>query len=236
MENNLSLEDKLLDAIYHDDLALIDELINQGADINSDQWPNIKLVNINEASPLILTTTFGYIEAMALLIKRGANVNYRSFDFHIATPLIAAVITNNLAAVKLLLANGANIDEIDGNGNTAFLIACDGADESFLPIMRYLLNLGADLYHVNNQGNSALIESLSADDEAIPVWSFLIENGIDIHHKNSAGDTAIMLAERLGYSAAVDFFRQYHESKNNLSILDNLILNNTKKEMNGIEF
>lgn len=237
MSTKETLEERLLFAINQDDLILVKELIDSGADVNALQWPNIDIVNINEASPLMLAATFGYTDCMALLIEHGANVNVRSTDFHIATPLIAATITNNLCGVELLLRRGAVIDETDGNGNTAFLVGCDDADEDSVPVLRCLIEHGANPHRVNHQGHSALMESLSDGDDSLPVMEFLIASGVDIDHRNKAGETVIEMADRLGYRMASCFLKDYLNSRKSQSVLDKLIrAEKIKKEFDEIAF
>ncbi len=101
----------------------------------------------------------GYIEALELLLKFGANqCIFREKESKNEMPLHAAVRYGNPAAVSLLLRYGADVDATSDEG-TALCIAAAHCNAHTVEIIRLLLDFGAD---VNAKGSSARTPLLHA--------------------------------------------------------------------------
>ncbi len=117
-------------------------------------------------TPLFMAVMQGKVEAVKLLLKYGANVN--SLDIYGKSPLFyigepspveSANPENLLLITHLLIENGIDITICDKTGNQALWMivfnSTDG-DERKLPIVKYLIEKGADPNHKNNSNNSPL--------------------------------------------------------------------------------
>jgi ankyrin repeat protein len=87
-------------AVYHDDVALVDELIARGADVNA--------ANQFGSTPMIEAATVGNAVVLAKLLDAGADVESPGADGQTALMVVAR--SNNLEAARLLLDHGADVD------------------------------------------------------------------------------------------------------------------------------
>lgn len=131
------LTGRLYDAISEGNVGRVRDLLNKGADPNANRangWrPLISLGGSDEQACRIA----------ALLISKGANVDYRQPDQG-WTPLLCAVSRSpgGLPLVKLLLDKGARIDGSMNDGLTALHMAVRWEDQG--DIVRELLKRGAN--------------------------------------------------------------------------------------------
>ena len=121
-------------AVRHDDVATAEALIKAGADVNAANRYGVTPIALaatngnphhdpeasqsrsraNAANPggetaLMTAARTGKIDAVTLLLDRGANVNAKD-TAHAQTALMWAVIENHAEMVKFLLAHGADIN------------------------------------------------------------------------------------------------------------------------------
>jgi hypothetical protein len=99
---------KLIEAIINSDLNSIQELIENGVDVNQE---------INERSPLAVAIEEGNLTIAKHLIEAGAYLDWCFGWFD--SLLIAAAGSGDLEAVKLLVEAGANLELKDDDGHTA---------------------------------------------------------------------------------------------------------------------
>ncbi|BFZ20693.1 hypothetical protein BsWGS_23732 [Bradybaena similaris] len=93
--------------------------------------------------------------------------------------------------VQTLVQRGANVNYKDLNGNTPLMIA---VENSFIDIAKFLLSCKADINAINNEGNSALILSLSSSASKEMAKHLLKQAEVKINHQNNDGYSAIMVA------------------------------------------
>lgn len=100
-------------------LDLIDPLVAQGADLN---FP----VGLYGETPLTRAVFAENIDAVKLLLARGANINQSRSDGQ--TPLMIAVLQKNISLVEILLAAGADVTLKNKRGEMALNLVsnCDG--------------------------------------------------------------------------------------------------------------
>src|SRR5581483_1753076 len=115
-------------AVRHDDLGSADALIKAGADVKAvnrygvtpiylaalngkllDAGVDPNSANAGGETALMTAARVGKIDAVKLLLDRGANVNARD-AVHEQTALMWAVLENHADVVELLLARGADIN------------------------------------------------------------------------------------------------------------------------------
>lgn len=120
--------------------------------------------------------------------------------------LLKACSEGSLTGVKNALVppqggKPANIEARDpGIGNTPFIWA---AFHGFVEIMEYLLQRGADIEAISNDGHKTalLLASYGGHADAVEV---LLRSGAQINAANSRGDTSIAIASYMNHVTVVD--------------------------------
>lgn len=127
----------LLDAIFSNDLALLEQLLDQGADPNA-------LIDHHATglSPLIEAAHCGTPEIITALLDRGANI-HQTIGVVEDSPLSAACTKARIDVVKLLLARGAD-PNLRQKGSSALTAAMIDKQPSRTRIVKLLLAAGAD--------------------------------------------------------------------------------------------
>lgn len=124
---NQPLSDFIQWSIEHNDVEIVELILNKGVDTNKkDRWNEI---------PLIKASSLGFINIVKLLLDRNADPNIRySMGF---TPLMYASHNGKSDVVLLLLERGAEPNIKNDEGQTALDLAKDNR------IINYLLSKGA---------------------------------------------------------------------------------------------
>ena len=172
-------------------------LIDQGYDINKDYWGTNFLTKIVDR---------GIIDVVALLIESGADIHARGAGG--GSPLHEAASRNHPEIVQLLIDAGIDIDVKDDDGRTPLY---DAANYSQIDAARKLLQLGADPNPRSKKyGSTAFmvaVENASAPDEDYytaedaardkakgitprTILELLIEYGADPHAVDNKGNNA----------------------------------------------
>jgi hypothetical protein len=124
-------------------------LLDQGADVHArddDEW-----------TTLILTSLYGNLECMQILIEAKADVN--ASDKYGETAAHHAPNHGDTKCLQLLIDNHADVDARDDDGETPAMFACRGGDLSCLQL---LLDNKADLNVRDNGGRDALYYAIRA--------------------------------------------------------------------------
>jgi uncharacterized protein len=193
-------------------------------------------------SPLLLAVQNGHFELAIALVDAGADPNDRRTGFtplHMLTwvrkpdssdvseppPLGSGRITS-LQFVREIVKRGANVNlrldkgapkvpntssRVGTEGATPFLLAADRSD---VPLMRLLLELGADplLPNFNNTtplmmaaglGTTEPLEEAGEEPEAVEAVKMLIDLGADVNAVDNNGDTAMHGAAYNNYPLVV---------------------------------
>jgi uncharacterized protein len=138
----------LVDAVKHNDIELVKELITKGADVNqkdssgnslliiSSAKDNAEIVQLllssgaalsavdanMKATALHAAAYLGHPEVMKLLVERGIDLNIQG-PYNGYTALHDAVLQNNTEGVKILVESGANVNLKGHDGNTPLMLA-----------------------------------------------------------------------------------------------------------------
>jgi len=210
-------------------------LLDAGVDVNQPLSDG--------TSPLVLAVMNAHYELAGLLLERGANPNAdaqgwsalhqiawsrrHNAGFNLPGPVQTGNL-DSLELVRQLVKRGANVnarttkEPRDGNrnmlnrlGSTAFLMAAKNDD---VPMMRVLLEVGADPSLTTNRGTTALMvaagvgiwapgENPGTHEEALAAMKLALEvGGGDINDVDMDGETALHGAVyRGGNMAAIQF-------------------------------
>lgn len=122
----------------------------------------------------------------------------------VRTPLFEAVHRQDISAVKKIIKSGSDINEVDGEGNTALLIAVFTRQSK---LVEELLKLGADPNQARPDGKGPLFGSVRVGEEKIT--QLLLKGGADVEAHFSVehngipvgGCTALYIASSLGQLA-----------------------------------
>jgi ankyrin repeat protein len=194
-------------------------------------------------SPLLLAVQNGHFELAIALVDAGADPNDTQTGFSAlhtlswvrkpdssdisdpSTPAGSGRLTS-LEFVREIIARGANVNlrlgtgtpklpntssRIGSEGATPFLLAADRSD---IPLMRLLLDLGADpklpnfsnttpLMAAAGLGTTEPLEEAGEEVEALEAVKMLLDLGADVNAVDSNGDTAMHGAAYAAYSTVV---------------------------------
>jgi ankyrin repeat protein len=131
-------------AVQSGNLALVQHLIEQRADINAPG-------SHYNGAPLSTAACYGYTDIAQLLIDKQADVNAQS-DYCGLTALIHAASHGHTHIAQLLIASQANVNAQSDNRSTALSsAACFGR----IDITKALIHAQADLSIEDRSGNTA---------------------------------------------------------------------------------
>jgi len=214
----------LILAVENGHFQLADLLLNADADPNDNRcgftalhaitWVRKPIRGDGDPSPL----GSGKLDSLDLvrsLVAHGASVNSRhtkkhngsGFDRTDATPFVLAAETADISLMRLFLELGADPSLSNKDISTPLLAACGvgvlgngddsaGTEEESIQAVSMLLELGADINAVDDNGNSAMHGA------AYNSWTRLVEyladHGADVkvwNQKNKRGWTPLLIAE-----------------------------------------
>lgn len=198
-------------------------LLKQGLDVNAPMTGEKRSRGPN---PLLLAVTNAHFETAAALLKAGADPNAQPSGqgaLHAVVnirrpvrgdgdpPPVGSGSMGSLEFVQHLIRQGGNVNlrlqkgqsgfaDFTTTGATAFVLAAQTGD---LPLLKLLLELGADPKIPNADGSTAILaaagvgdlgsglEAAGTEAEAIEVIRLLLELGLDINVVDENGETAI---------------------------------------------
>ena len=196
-----SLDDQLIQSARNGDTAAVQQLLQQGANIEAkpygdaalpvaagfghvdvvklllDKGANIETKDRNGWTPLELAIAYGRPGVVNLLLEKGANPE---------AALLYAVGKGKPEVVKLLLEKGANPEVKDKYGATALIWA---ARKGQSDVVKLLLDKGANVEVKDNHGATALINA--AYKGRSEVVKLLLEKGVNVAVKDASGHTAL---------------------------------------------
>lgn len=203
-------------------------LLEAGDDVNQTMQPERRAATGPRpgTSPLILAAENGHFETALALLEAGANPNDQSSGvapLHAITwvrkpirgdgdpPPTGSGRLTSLDFVRRLVAHGTDVDarlekgdsgrgKFTTTGSTPFLMAARASD---VPLMRLLLELGADPSIPNADGSTPLLaaagvgaladgdESAGTEAESLAAVRLLLELGADVDAVDNNGETAM---------------------------------------------
>lgn len=146
----------LMKAINKNDSAAVQQLIQQGADVNE--------LDTNQDAPLVMAAYKGYENITRMLLEAGAEVGAVDPGMK-ATALHAASYAGRTEAAKVLLEYGIDLNKQGPyNGYTALH---DAIWQNNVEVVRVLLEAGADLTLKSHDGKTPLDFAKSKDHKEI---------------------------------------------------------------------
>ncbi len=171
---------------------------------------SIQVVFADEVIDAITAVSQNDSNALQKLLDGGLDPNLIGVENYQASLLNIACRNNSIDMVKLLLANGADVN-IKGHGDyTALMWAAESAKTT--EIMELLIDKGADIHPVAQDGVNALIKAIFgvlSDSGSLEAVKLLINNGMDVNYaiddEGAPGYNALMFAVRWGKIEVVKY-------------------------------
>lgn len=207
----------------------MDILLKHGADVN-------RLVDGD--TPLIIASRKGLLNAVKVLLQRGADITLCGKFRH--TAFTKAVVNGHLDVARLLLQNGSDVNSAFSLNMTALYNA---SRHGRVDMVRFLLENGANHSIGTDGGWSPL--NIAADFGRKEIVEILLKNGAYVNHRSQSGYTPLQNASAKGFVQIVevllafgaDIQNRTNSGKTALSIARNKgydeigeILENYKKE------
>ncbi|XP_069132753.1 myotrophin-like [Argopecten irradians] len=108
-------------AIQNGDIARVNELLKQGADVNEVT---------NSRTPLHFAADYGQCEVIKILLEKGADIN--APDKYDITPLLAAIFEEHTECVELLIKEGASTNGKTPDGQSYYEAATTDSIKAIL--------------------------------------------------------------------------------------------------------
>lgn len=168
----------LMAAIRNNDLPQAAQLVNNQTDLNySDSVGD---------NALMYAALYSTVDCMKMLLQKGAKPNVKNNLGETALMWC----TQDYNKVKLLLEHKADPNIKTDDGNTAFFVSCVGANQT--PVIRLMLDHGADPLVINSRKETTLINLVSFGDTADA--RILLRRGVNINAKGRDGQSALFYA------------------------------------------
>jgi ankyrin repeat protein len=176
------------------DLAEVEKLVGEGADVN-------KATKEDGCTPLIVAATMGQLAVVRYLVQHSADKN--KADNAGTTPLLIAAQGGHLTVVQYLIQQGADKEKAINNGATPLFIA---AQDGHLVVVQYLVQQGADKNKATSNGATPLW--IAAGKGHMAVVQFLVQRGAHINQAAESGFTPLIAATNQGHTAVANYLRE----------------------------
>lgn len=172
-------------AAIDQNVKVVNYLLDKGAEVDAK--------SNEEHTPLQLAATRNPdVGVVAALIQAGADVNVKANTGCNSLHYAAMSGFGQVERIELLLKNKADLESRENGGKTPLMWAV--SSEKNFPVVKCLVEQGADLKTKDNFGNSLLHEAVWMNKESDVVVKYLVERGADINAKNDQGKTPLEFA------------------------------------------
>jgi ankyrin repeat protein len=200
---------------WGDNGAILQLLLDAGANLNLREWPDINLLRMACGSWDGAKNGNGVVVKM--LLDHGADIHYRQDTGD--TALALAVGSGNLPAVRLLVEEGASLSTQNRKRRTLLMEACCyGGDQDREEIVRHLINNGAEINAQleENPERNALCTSL-AKGAGATIVRLLLERGADPNLAGGREKMPLQIAsEADGSDEVIALLLRYGANENGL--------------------
>jgi len=200
--------------VIHSGYTALNLAVMFGTDETVKRLLQVPGIDVNAGSnyssnPLYNAVGKGNLELVDLLVRAGADLNYKGGKARMTTMLISAIISaalpvvknpESVPVVKYLIQKGVNIDELDERDYSAVGVA---ASQSLNDIVKVLVDAGADINQKQGEFKQTLI-MLALHDDNTELVKYLIQKGVDVKAQATDGETALYLAAAYGNIEAAD--------------------------------
>lgn len=216
----------LMEAAKHGHLDTVKLLLDRGADINAKNQlgrsalmcaaslghADVVVVLLDEGayvnstdkhSDTALTQATGQIDAVKVLLERGADASWRNLVG--TSALMRAAKYGHEKVFRLLIAHGADVDAQNVNGSTSLMRASSYGNPA---IVQELLQVGAKIDQRDRDGGTALMRA--AERGQLEVVLILLTAGADAYARNKDGNTPLSFAAMFGHAAVVRTLMERH--------------------------
>ncbi|MBF0423389.1 MAG: ankyrin repeat domain-containing protein [Magnetococcales bacterium] len=162
---------------------------------------DIKAVNADGRTPLMLAANRGNVDMIQLLLKEGATIDAQDPQGY--TALMLAALGGYDQAVKVLLDAKANPESRHVSGGTALLFAAEQGKDK---VVQELIGHGADINAKNEDGMTALM--LAAKKGHLNSVAALIAAKAPVNEMNKEGATARLLATEAGHEDVQNLLKE----------------------------
>lgn len=145
----------------------------------------------NDGFNLILAAEKGDLLAMELLLRRGTDPDWRTFEG--VTPLMYASEYGNSEAVLLLLGHGADPNTVPDNGVSALI---SSSKNGSYDVSNILLDYGASVNMADEMNLTSLMYSAAYN--YADLTGLYLEYGADLTRKEMSGSDALIIAAYYG--------------------------------------
>ena len=171
--------------------ALMEAIISKSLPIIQELLAHPIQANIQDSSgktALMYAVENGDASIIQLLLTHGANVNIG--DRNGLYPLTVAIRDGKVSAVKLLLESGAQVENSNFIEGKALVLYA--AEKGYWPIVKYLIEYGANLNMLYPDGQTLLMKASIAGE--IEIVNLLLSHHVDINVKDIKQRNALILA------------------------------------------
>lgn len=181
-------EEDIIAAAHVGNLALVEHLIENGADVN--------MKDDDGHTALMEAVIWEHHSIIDILLQNGAKVNDRD-GFNpeqAATGCTAILHADDEKAIDILLKYGANIDDIGlmyGNG-----LLHKAVEQSDLNRIKFLLSRNASIDLEMQNGMTPLMIAVKKRD--LEIVKLLVGNNADVNHRDKIGVSVLQLAKLSG--------------------------------------
>jgi len=192
--------------VIHSGYTALNLAVLFGTDETVKRLLQVPGIDVNAGSnyssnPLSNAVGKGNLELVDLLVRAGADLNYKGGkDDSKFTMLINGIFSESVPVVKYLIQKGVNINELDERDYSAVGVA---ASQSLNDIVKVLVDAGADINQKQGEFKQTLI-MLALHDDNTELVKYLIKKGVDVKAQATDGETALYLAAAYGNIEAAD--------------------------------
>jgi ankyrin repeat protein len=168
-----------------------------------DQGVDVDVIKKSEWSMNITALSFaisgGKTQTVKLLIKRGADVNWKLLN-GFSQLMLASRLQHHRGGriVEILLDNGADMKDVEARGLTPLMMACFFGNSDIASI---LIQRGSDVSSRDKSGYSALW--YAAYNKKKRLMNILLRGGMEINIRDNCGRTVLMMSAASGNLSAI---------------------------------
>ncbi|GFT43189.1 kinase D-interacting substrate of 220 kDa [Nephila pilipes] len=189
----------LMVAAQHGQVAVVNELLAQGADVNAE--------DVDNWSALTNAAKCGFKEVVTKFIDHGADIEHR--DMGQWTPLMWASYKGHYYVVKILLEHAAMVNVVDKNHCTPLIWA---AGRGFLEIVEALLERGAKVYSSDKYGTTPLVWACRKG--YTEIVHLLLDAGANVDTAGMFSWTPLLVATKGNYASIVNMLLEHKPNVN----------------------